>query len=366
MKKLLSAALAAIVVASSATIFASAADKEFNRVLFFDGAATAFDQPIDSDSVDGYSDNVGEYIGNEAGITYSCDVAFIAKESKAFRRRGSKFMRYGINLGVNVGLYYNFDGPDPTKGEDKAGFQILYTPGPFYCDVLEVGNYYNLAFTPDDSIKFDGAWHNFSFVRNGNTVAIYHNGEKKVEHTFSNEDHGCEGCTAKYEQYFANGFANSDRPFFLQYPKFVSCYMDNVVMASGNYVTDPDNATIFAQTDFESIEAGSTVGDGTKTADWYYRLKNSDDGNGGVNANFGYSFIDIEVVTSKKGDVDGDGDIDVDDILLLVQNQAGWESAKDVAPGADVNGDTKVDADDVILLVQYLAGWQSAKDIVES
>ena len=59
------------------------------------------------------------------------------------------------------------------------------------------------------------------------------------------------------------------------------------------------------------------------------------------------------------GDVNGDTRVNIQDVILLAQYCAGWDSAKEKAniKAADVNGDTRVNIQDVILLAQFCAGW---------
>ena len=59
------------------------------------------------------------------------------------------------------------------------------------------------------------------------------------------------------------------------------------------------------------------------------------------------------------GDVNDDTRVNIQDVILLAQYCAGWDSAKEKAniKAADVNGDTRVNLQDVILLAQFCAGW---------
>ena len=61
----------------------------------------------------------------------------------------------------------------------------------------------------------------------------------------------------------------------------------------------------------------------------------------------------------KVGDVNGDTRVNIQDVILLAQYCAGWDSAKETAvlSASDTNGDTRVNIQDVILLAQYCAGW---------
>ena len=63
---------------------------------------------------------------------------------------------------------------------------------------------------------------------------------------------------------------------------------------------------------------------------------------------------------AKNGDTNNDGKINVQDVILLAQYCAGWESAKDIIEiySSDCNGDGITNIRDVILLAQYCAGWE--------
>lgn len=56
------------------------------------------------------------------------------------------------------------------------------------------------------------------------------------------------------------------------------------------------------------------------------------------------------------GDVNLDGDITIDDVVIVAQHVAGWQTII-VVDAADVNSDGDVTIDDVVLLAQYVAGW---------
>ena len=68
----------------------------------------------------------------------------------------------------------------------------------------------------------------------------------------------------------------------------------------------------------------------------------------------------ISVIDVVIGDTNGDSRINIQDVILLAQYCAGWQSAKDMTNenAADCNGDSRVNIQDVILLAQYCAGWK--------
>ncbi len=63
-----------------------------------------------------------------------------------------------------------------------------------------------------------------------------------------------------------------------------------------------------------------------------------------------------------NGDSNSDIEIDIEDVILLAQYCAEWQSALDTVnpASADTNGDGSVDIRDVILLAQYCAGYDVA------
>lgn len=67
----------------------------------------------------------------------------------------------------------------------------------------------------------------------------------------------------------------------------------------------------------------------------------------------------ITVSNIRLGDANNDTKINIQDVILLAQYCADWESAKQKANIAalDTNGDGSINTSDVILLAQYCAGW---------
>ena len=63
--------------------------------------------------------------------------------------------------------------------------------------------------------------------------------------------------------------------------------------------------------------------------------------------------------TVAMGDATGDEKVNIQDVILLAQYCAGWDSAKEkaVEEALDTNGDGKINVQDVILLAQYCANW---------
>lgn len=173
----------------------------------------------------------------------------------------------------------------------------------------------------------------------GNTHSIYCNGEKMVEHTFSAEDHGCEGCATRYDRAYAREFA-------IMYPKWLKLYIDNIVMAAPDYMTN-ENAEVYETSDFSNpvkdengndSYASWVFGDGFTTSSWSL-----------VNLN------DIPDVI--YGDANRDGKLDTNDVIQIMKYSAGWSSVTINQAAADVNVDGKVDTNDVILIMKFLAGW---------
>ena len=58
----------------------------------------------------------------------------------------------------------------------------------------------------------------------------------------------------------------------------------------------------------------------------------------------------------EAGDINGDTDITLDDVVMVAQHVAGWNTDI-VLDAADVNGDNNITLDDVVLIAQYVAGW---------
>ena len=56
------------------------------------------------------------------------------------------------------------------------------------------------------------------------------------------------------------------------------------------------------------------------------------------------------------GDANADGSITLDDVVMVAQHVAGWNTDI-VLDAADVNGDNNITLDDVVLIAQYVAGW---------
>ena len=56
------------------------------------------------------------------------------------------------------------------------------------------------------------------------------------------------------------------------------------------------------------------------------------------------------------GDANADGYITLDDVVMVAQHVAGWNTDI-VLEAADVNGDNNITLDDVVLIAQYVAGW---------
>ncbi len=74
--------------------------------------------------------------------------------------------------------------------------------------------------------------------------------------------------------------------------------------------------------------------------------------------NFGFETATIHMLKSYLlGDSNDDGNVNVQDIILLAQYCANWDSAKEkaVEEALDTNGDGNVNIQDVILLAQYCA-----------
>ena len=67
----------------------------------------------------------------------------------------------------------------------------------------------------------------------------------------------------------------------------------------------------------------------------------------------------LKISDVKAGDVNNDSKVNIQDVILLAQYCAGWESAKENTNivAADTNGDSKVNIQDVVRLAQYCAGW---------
>lgn len=74
------------------------------------------------------------------------------------------------------------------------------------------------------------------------------------------------------------------------------------------------------------------------------------------------NLLNAEVVYNYScisGDANGDGNINVQDVILLAQYCAGWNSAKEraVEEAIDTNGDGNVNVSDVVLLAKFCTGW---------
>ncbi len=67
----------------------------------------------------------------------------------------------------------------------------------------------------------------------------------------------------------------------------------------------------------------------------------------------------ITVSDVKLGDANSDTKVNIQDVILLAQYCAGWESAKQEAnvDALDTNGDGNINISDVLLLAQYCADW---------
>ena len=133
-----------------------------------------------------------------------------------------------------------------------------------------------------------------------------------------------------------------------------------------NVTANPVGMTWFSTTDDTTngtlVTATFTVPEGTPEGEYKVEAVIAEDG--ASNAAFEYIEIAtisgaINVIDVIIGDVTGDERVNIQDVILLAQYCAGWDSAKEKANllAADVTADGRVNIQDVILLAQFCAGW---------
>ncbi len=134
-----------------------------------------------------------------------------------------------------------------------------------------------------------------------------------------------------------------------------------LITYNANGGTEAPSPTIITYTD-TAVSLSTTV----PSRDGYFFKGWSETADGEAQYNAASTYTTDKNVTlyavweeGQLGDVNGDEEISIQDVVLLAQYCAKWESAieKTVVEAADANGDGDVSIQDVVLLAQYCARW---------
>ena len=159
-----------------------------------------------------------------------------------------------------------------------------------------------------------GVWYEMAWQFNGNKGAMYLNGNKVLEATFSE-------VVNKY---------------IILYPQYCNIQIDNIRLCDKNFDVANGTGTMYTAENFTGVTSNST-------SDVFY-------------FDPAYKIVSVDTTPSGPvGDADGDGKITSSDLSLLYRIVSG--SSVEYASGADVDMNGAITATDLTLLSRILQGY---------